>query len=181
MLAMLMGAFGATRGLAIAAALATGLLAWLAHRGLARAGADTSTTEGASGTSTTGGSTVASPDSTAADATASTASSDSTTANESFETGPCLTAPLTTGNDTEPEPEVLPCLCACETGHDGEAIDWAPALLLPVLARRRRSRRRSLEQLAAAGRLPEDVVARLRRRLANDERDRLEWTNRSGR
>jgi hypothetical protein len=58
-----------------------------------------------------------------------------------------------------------PYLCACETGKERDGTDLAPALLLPVIVQRRRSRRQSLERIAADGRLPSDVIARLRLRI----------------
>ena len=74
-------------------------------------------------------------------------------------TGPCLSIG---------EPEMSVCLCACDTQGDG-GNEWAPALLLLPLVRRR-SRREALERVADQGRLPPDVVARLRSRLGDDER-----------
>jgi hypothetical protein len=124
----------------------------------ASTGAASTGTAGTGGTSTTGTGT--------AGTSGSGTSLDSTAAHGTTTTGACLSAPYDGSvTDTETEPELLPCLCACESGDDRDAARWAPALLLPVVARRRRSRRRSLERIAAAGRLPDDVVARLRRRL----------------
>jgi hypothetical protein len=170
-------AFGTARGLAIVAALVTGALAWIAHRGHARAGGGTgdtgstgSTTEADTTGSSTGSSTSSSTDSgtsgsTSADAgtldstasagTAEPTSTTSATGDEGFETSACLSI-------APPES------CACEIDDDRDATDWAPALLLPAVALRRRSRRASLDRIAADGRLPEDVVARLRQRLDAD-------------
>jgi hypothetical protein len=185
-------AFGAARGLAVAAVLLTGALAWLAHRGHAHAGeatgsttdsgtTDSGTTDagttgstgvdsGTTDAGTTGSTGVGSGtlDSTASGGTVDSTSTVGTTATEGTTyVGPCLSiGPY--GTDTE-APELLPCLCACETGTDRNAADLAPALLLPLIARRRRNRRRSLERIAATGRLPDDVVARLRNRLDTDD------------
>lgn len=172
-------AFGAARGLAIAAVVLTGALAWLAHRGLAIAGggtigsstSDAATTDSSGTDSGTTGSTTVGPDtldSTASNGTAGSTTTTGTTAAEgSSDVGPCLSVGLPETDTTEPE--LLPCLCACETDGDRTA-GWAPALLLPAIALRRRNRRTSLGRLAAAGRLPPDVIARLRRRLEDDDR-----------
>jgi len=167
-------AFGTARGFAVAAVMLTGALAWLAHRGHAHAGGGTGsagstsstteagTTEAGTTEASTGSGTTASTgvDPDTLDSTAS-GDTDSTTT-----TGPCLSIGNYTDTD---EPESIPCLCACETDGNRTTADWAPALLLPVIARRRRSRRRSLEHLATAGRLPPDVVARLRERIEHDD------------
>jgi hypothetical protein len=186
-------AFGAARGLAVAAVLLTGALAWLAHRGHAHAGGSTGSTGGTSSTtdagttgstgvdsSTTDSSTAdagttgstgvdsATLDSTASGGTVDSTSTVGTTAAEGTTyIGPCLS--IGTPETETGDPELLPCLCACETGTDRNAADLAPALLLPLIARRRRNRRRSLERIAATGRLPDDVVARLRNRLERDD------------
>jgi hypothetical protein len=177
-------AFGTARGLALVAALVTGALAWIAHRGHARAGGGTAdtgstgstgSTESTTDADTTGsstgsgsGSTEASTtgstsadagtlDSTASAGTAEPTSTTNATSDEGFETSACLSI--------GPPDEFGPCLCACEIDDDRDATDWAPALLLPAVALRRRSRRASLDRIAADGRLPEDVVARLRQRM----------------
>jgi hypothetical protein len=166
-------ALGTARGLAVVAALVTGALAWIAHRGHARAGGGTGDTGSTTDAGTTGSSTSSSTDSgtsdsTGADAgtldstasagTAEPTSTTSATADEGFETSACLS--ITPPEESGP--------CACEIDDDRDATDWAPALLLPAVALRRRSRRASLDRIAADGRLPEDVVARLRQRMDAD-------------
>jgi hypothetical protein len=168
------------------AALITGALAWIAHRGHARAGGGTGDT-GSTGSTTDAGTTGSSSgsgadsgtdsgtadsgtagsgtgstsadagtlDSTASAGTAEPTSTTGATSDEGFETSACLSI--------SPPDEFGP--CACEIDDDRDATDWAPALLLPAVALRRRSRRASLDRIAADGRLPEDVVARLRQRL----------------
>jgi hypothetical protein len=66
-----------------------------------------------------------------------------------METGPCLTI-------AEP-----PCLCACEIETDVDATALALGVL-PLLVTRRRTRRELIERFEAEGRLPADVLARLR-------------------
>lgn len=159
-------AFGATRGVGLLLAVVVGILAWAAQRGHARAGGSTggSTGSGGADTETTAG--TESSSGAPADTTAATGSG--TAADDTGmepETGACLSAPHPT--DTDGDPELAVCLCACDTGHD-DPSDWAPALLLPLMIRRR-SRRESLERIAHDGRLPPDVVDRLRRRLRDDQ------------
>jgi hypothetical protein len=185
-------AFDAGRSFTVLMAMLAAALAWVAHRGQARAGGDTGATgtdtadtgtadtgtadtgtadtgtadSGTTATSTAdSGTTDSGTTATATTATAtdgSSSSTGSTGADEAFETGPCLSAPET---ETDTEAEMTVCLCACETGKERDGTDLAPALLLPVIVQRRRSRRQSLERIAADGRLPSDVIARLRLRI----------------
>lgn len=161
-------ALGATRGIGLA--VLVGLAGWLAHRSALAGGGTAGTGEPATGTTsdgTAGGDTAAGSSTGSGDTTG--ASGEGTDDTGRFETSACLSAPEpTTGTETEGDPDLGVCLCACDT-HNDDGSDAAAFLLLPLLARRRRSRREVLDQVADQGRLPADVVARLRARMSEDE------------
>lgn len=159
-------ALGTSRLVGLLVALGSGLLAWVLHRSAAWAGGETGTGASTSAPEDTSGSSSGpeASDTTGSSTSEPTGTTTSDEAGETTETGPCLGAPY--DGSTSEEPEMTVCLCACETDADGSG--GAPLMLLPVVARRR-SRRRSLERIAAEGRLPADVVARLRRAIPGDD------------
>ncbi len=158
----------ASRGVTGILAIVAGVLAWVAQRGEARAGGGTtgagqSSKSGETTSTSTETITQSTASGTRTESNASGSGSQDSNSNE-VETGPCLSIPEPTGGTEEPMMSV--CLCTCDTGDEGPDAPTS-ALLLALLVRRRR--RESLEHVAAQGRLPEDVVARLRAELDEDD------------
>lgn len=176
-----------TRWISVAASVLAGLgLHPHAHAG---GGASESSSGDTSGSSDTGLESTGGSETSGSDTSGSGSGTDATSdSGATTEVGPCLVPlddtagpgnPGTEGSgvadDFGDDSDTGPCLtiappnegCEC-----GPADDPATplALLLPVLAvRRRGGRRERIDRLASEGRLPPDVIARLRARLLDGE------------
>lgn len=176
-----------TRWISVAASVLAGLgLHPHAHAGGGESSSSSGDTSGSSdtGLGSTGGSDTGSSDGGGSGSdTDATSDSGGTT-----EIGPCLSplddtaGPGDTGtgssgvaDDFSDDSDTGPCLSiappneGCECGPADDPASPL-ALLLPVLALRRRAgRRERIDRLASEGRLPPDVIARLRARLLDGE------------
>jgi hypothetical protein len=178
-----------TRWISVAASVLAGLgLHPQAHAG---GGASESSSGDASGSSDTGLGSTGGSDTTGGDGDTSSSGFGTDATSDSggtTELGPCLSplddtaGPGDTGtgssgvaDDFSDDSDTGPCLSiappneGCECGPADDPASPL-ALLLPVLALRRRAgRRERIDRLASEGRLPPDVIARLRARLLDGE------------
>ena len=129
-----------------------GWLEWLLIAGTTGTTTGTSSSGGEEGTTSSTGSDTGSSTTEVMTSACLSAPEDDSDA----DTGPCLSIDPNAGNDD-----------GCAVGDRSGA---ELALLLPLLALARRSRKEAFDHLAEEGRLPSDVLDRLRKALTRDPR-----------